>query len=155
MYGRISGALVLAALLAAGAIFVAGCGGGEDTAEATATLSKSEFAAQAHAICAKNRKDREAVLNRYYDKAGGGNEKASFEALLDKSILPSLQAELRGLENLNPPEADQQTVDKMVASLARNIEEIEDQRLAAIGNSQLFAAFEKEAKAYGFDCGLA
>ncbi len=153
LYGRISGALALAALVVVGAVVVGGCGGGgEDTAEATATLSKAEFTQQAHAVCTKDRKDREAVLTRFY-KQGKPNE-ARFKALLEDSLLPRLRAELKALEGLAAPEADQEAVDQMLQTFNRNLEEIEEGGIKVAGDYALFSNFEKEAKAYGFDCGV-
>ncbi len=154
LYGRISGALALVALVVIGTVVVAGCGGGEDTAEATATSSKAEFTKQAHAVCAENRKEREAVLARFYKKPSKGNEEAALEALLEESLLPLLQKELKALEDLAPPEADQATVDQMLQSLARNLEEIEERGAAVAGDYKFFSRFEKEAEDYGLDCAI-
>ena len=156
-----------------GLMLIAGCGGGGDSSTAAAggaadatnasdstTLTKAEFTKQADAICASAKEEREAALADYSRKvqeASGGTANPSVErkvatAMIDESLLPSIQDQLKQIEDLGVPSADQKEIAKMLNTLAVAVNDLEQRGAEALLTGQRLADFQTEAKAYGFDC---
>ncbi|HEX6153009.1 MAG TPA: hypothetical protein VFZ19_05740 [Solirubrobacterales bacterium] len=143
------------ALVAAAALLVSGCGGDE----ASADVTKAQFTKEAEAICAERSKKWNAAVATFAKQSEEvegvptfQEEKDLAEAFFAESVFPLLETELKALEELDRPAADEEKIEKMLQNRARLIEELEDRGTDALINSKAFDAFEKEAQAYGWDC---
>lgn len=158
--GRISGAMVLVALVAISGALVAGCGG---DSEASADVTRAEFVQEADAVCAERKKDWDAAAAAYTkENAAAVENGVSFpeqrkrtEAFFEESLLPLLQAELQELEDLEVPAADEKKVSKMLSSRSQDIEKLEEEGVEIVASGKVFKTFEKEAEALGIDCAMA
>jgi hypothetical protein len=93
-------------LAAVGALLVAaGCGGGD-------RLSQAEFQEQGNAICARYEKQIEAI--------GTPNSLEEIPGYVDKA-LPIVEREIEELEDLKPPEDDQEAFDEMLAEAKKTL----------------------------------
>jgi hypothetical protein len=153
-YRWIVGMLVLAVTIGS---LISGCGDGD---EASADVTKAQFTKEAEAVCAERKEGWAAAIDAY-NKELAADDKLEFkegrmraEALVKDSLLPILKTELEALEDLDVPEADEAKIDKMLQTRSRGVEELEDKGVEALLKNPYFEAFEKEAKAYGFNCSL-
>jgi hypothetical protein len=119
----VRGALSLAA--GAAALLVAGCGGEE-------RLSQAEFQEQGNAICAKYDKQIEEI--------GTPTSVEEVPAYVNK-VLPIVERQIEDMKELNPPEEDQETYDKMIAEAEKTVDAGRDLGEAAEANDD--AAIEK------------
>jgi hypothetical protein len=152
LYRWIGGIVVGIMVLTVGA----GCGSGGDSS----TVTKAEFTKQANAICAKRKKEWQTTLASYEkevkEKNVTGNVKAQTEIaedLLDESMLPALQGQLEGLEDLGAPEGKEKQVEKWLDDLSKGVEQVEKngvKSLVATG----FEDFAKSSKELGVTCPL-
>lgn len=126
-----------ALLLAAFALFVAGCGGGDegttgsvgnDTSLAKSqegAPSKAEFIKQAEAVCDKSNATRfnEAAKyrNRHKKELDALSPIASEEKIIRAIVLPSVQKEAEDLGALVPPKGDEKTIETIVAEVEKGV----------------------------------
>jgi transketolase len=139
------------------AAFVSGCGGGSDD---SSSLTKAEYTKQADEICAKRKKEWKSDLASYEKevvekKATSDPEvqKELAESLLQESMLPALQEQLKALEELSAPEEIEKQAEKMLKSLSSGVGGVEKEGVESLTSSG-FAKFEKESKALGVTCPL-
>lgn len=154
MYRWINGVIVAALVLGVVGI---GCGGGDDS---SSTLTKAEYTKQANQICAKRKKEWESDLASYEKevtakKATGDPEaqKEIAESVLQDSMLPALQEQLKALEALEAPEGVEKQVEAMLASLSSGVEGVEKEGVESLTGTG-FAKFGKESEALGVTCPL-
>jgi hypothetical protein len=116
-----------AAALVAGAMVLAAsaCGGEE-------RLSKEDFQKEGNAICAKYDKQIEEI--------GTPTSVEEVPAYV-KKVLPIVERQIEDMKELNPPEADQQAFDEMIAEAEKTVEAGGDLGEAADANDD--AAIEK------------
>jgi hypothetical protein len=151
----ITGVAVGAALL----VLVAGCGSGDDS---TTEVTKAEFTKQANAICAGARKEREAASSTYAKEVAAKSngeptvklQRDLAERMVDEKFLPSLENELRGLEELDAPAADEAEISKMLRTFSTEMGAVEKGGVRAILVGGGFSNFEKEAESYGLSCAV-
>jgi len=150
LYRWISGIVVGVVVLAVGA----GCGSGGDSS----TVTKAEFKKQAEAICAKRKKEWQSSLAAYEkevtDRKAAGNIKVQTEiaeGLLAKNMLPALQEQLEALEELGAPEGSEEKAEAWLASLTKNVKEIEENGVESLV-ATTFQDFEKQSKDLGVSC---
>jgi hypothetical protein len=120
--------VVLAALVALGAL-IAGCGGGDETTDETVTLTKTEFIEQGDAICKKGNRSSERQAEQFAEKNDFTLEKASNEQLEEAVaavLAPNLNQQADELDALGAPEGDEEQVEEIIVSLEGAAEEIED-----------------------------
>ena len=110
----------------------AGCGGGD-------RLSKAEFQQRANAICAKYQKRIDAL--------GQPQSIDEVSKWVDK-VIPLVEAEIDEMDDLKPPEEDQETFDQMIAKAEETRDAGEELGNAAEKNDQaaVQAALEKGQK---------
>jgi hypothetical protein len=97
-------------------LFLAACGG-----DSGPRLSKEQFASKADAICAKYNKQVASLANP---------QNLTELADVADNTIPVLQNAIGDLRDLNPPEAEQQTVDEWldaVEKLEDDLKEIRDE----------------------------
>ena len=139
------------------AVLVSGCGGGSGT---SSSLTKSEYTKQADEICAKRKNEWKSDIAGYekevVEKKASNDPEAQkelAEVALKESMLPSLQEQLKELEELDAPEEIEKQAEKMVASLSSGVEGVEKEGVESLVGSG-FSKFGKEAKALGVTCPL-
>jgi len=122
-----------------------GCGGSDDAEP----LSKAEFKKQATAICEKSRQER-------YDKVDAlpknvQSNKQELKKLIQSEFIPSFRAMYDELRELNPPEAEAEEFEKVLASLEAAIDKTESN----FGETEaLFGANQKVEKMGLAACGF-
>jgi hypothetical protein len=159
--------ILIALACASLALVVAGCGGGDDSSSTTTTsstsagttdttggtpLTKDEFIAQADAICAAGDKTIDAA-----GQALGQNpSEEQITQAISETVVPTISGEFDAIEELTPPEGDEDTIGELIASGRAAIEEIEanPDRAFAAGQDSPFAEVNQMAQDYGLkDCG--
>ena len=121
MRARLSAVLVVATLVTAAAC---SDGGGDDEG----ALSATAFARRANALCSEAASDRQTVLSGI-DPASTGPERAELLA----NIIDIDEDLLENVDDLVPPEADQDTVDQLLDRWRDRIE-LEEQLREATAN---------------------
>jgi len=84
------------AALLTGAVFVAGCGGGDDE------LTKAEFLKQGNAICAKGNKEIDQSAKQVFTTKQEPS-KEQLNKFAEDTLIPSVQGQIDDLRDLNPP----------------------------------------------------
>ena len=157
--------LALAALAAAGALFVAGCGGGDDSSSTTASsasgatgasgtaLTTEEFLKQGNAICAAGNKDTQQAAEQTF--TGQKPTQAQVEQFASV-LVPSVQSQIDAISALTPPAdlADQVStfLDDAQSALAKV--KADPSLLLANDSDGPFADVNAQAKQIGLDeCG--
>ncbi|HEU4739484.1 MAG TPA: hypothetical protein VFS54_10450 [Solirubrobacterales bacterium] len=145
-------AAVLTALLLVGAVLVAGCGGGEDTADAIVRLTKAEFIKQGDAICKEVFKRREQQANEFgeeNDVTFGSASEEQLEKLVTEVVVPSLEQQADELSALGTPKGDEKQIEEIIASLKGAAGEIRNNPKLIFKSNPLEEPDEL-ARAYGF-----
>jgi hypothetical protein len=123
------------------ALVVSACGG-EDH------LSKAEFLKQGNAICAKGNKELSAEGNKVF--GAGAPSKAEFEKFVNDTLVPNIQGQIDGLDDLSPPADDEDTVNAIVDSAQQALDKVKaDPTIVESQSNDTFAAANKLAKDYG------
>jgi hypothetical protein len=120
---RILTTALLATVVAAVALGAAACGSDDSTETESGALSKSEFAAQANDLCSKAASRREAVA---FDPNAPGAQQA--EQLAE--IIDIDEKLLADVDQLVPPEAEQDTVTQLLDQWRKRIDAEEQLRTA-------------------------
>jgi hypothetical protein len=128
----------MAAVVLAGMVFLAGCGGGDDTP----TLTKTEYTKSAKALCEKALKKRQSEVEALANKLGKLDNQAKGR-LTTEVILPSLHRQLEDLEAIGLPEGEEKKAEAFLQNLESEIEEIEGQPVKAIESGALEGTREK------------
>ncbi len=133
------GAIAVAMLLVVGSL-AAGCGSSSDS---TATLTKSQFLAQANAICSKGNRQLASA-----EKALGTQASSSqFKSYVADEWAPAVQDQIDGIEALDAPSADQDTVSNMLEIAQQDLNKVKSDPTSLTNES--FASFAKLAHPYG------
>jgi hypothetical protein len=164
MKNRVPTILTLACLTFA--LAIAGCGGDDETSTTSSSptaagatgatggtpLTKEEFIAQADAICAAGDKTIDAA-----GQALGQNpSEEQINQAITETVIPTVSGEFDAIEQLTPPEGDENTIAELVASGRAALDEIEanPDRAFAAGQDNPFAEVNQLAQDYGLkDCG--
>ena len=116
-------------------------------------LSKAEFVKQADAICVKNQAETEKLA-----KAVGDNPTiAQVKDVYADQLIPAFDDQVDELRALKPPEADRETITKMLDDLSAGIDEAGAsiaamkslKELDALEEPAGFKSANAAAKAYG------
>jgi len=146
-----------ALLVALGAIFVAGCGGDDDTSTTTGTsgasgasgtaLTQEEFVSQGNAICAAGNKELDQAGNDIFSQ-GQKPTDAQLQQFADVAV-PSIQGQIDAIRALTPP-AD---IADDVTTFLDDAESALDQVKAdpTLFEQEPFADVNKQATAIGLD----
>jgi len=158
--------LALLALLATGALLaLAGCGGSDDESAdgagatstddggaeviATSELSKTEWLAEADAICAAaNEQLGQVAQEKHGDQKPEG---AEFEAFVVEEFAPNFRSQAEQIRELGAPAGDEEQIDAILTKLERGADQIEDDPALADDASAdlLIAEAGTEMQAYG------
>jgi hypothetical protein len=99
----------------------AGCGGDDDHKP----LSKSEFIAQAGAICEHNKAKAGRVFERKFANVGNRQPTAAESQRLLATLLPIIRASGEQIAALEPPEGDEERIETYLAAYERAAVEME------------------------------
>jgi hypothetical protein len=143
MRSRLSGGLLLTAVLSVG-IVVAGCGGGDDA------LTKSEFLKQGNAICKKGNKEIDQSANKTFSK-NQRPTKAEITKFAEDTLIPSAEEQIAGLRDLNPPSADEDQVNAILDEADSALDETKADPAIVASNKDPFKKANQLAKSYGLN----
>jgi hypothetical protein len=136
-------------LVLAAALFMAGCGGGDDKAS---TLTKAEFLKQGDAICKKADKAQETEF-AVYAKAHSKNleTKTGREKLILVAGLRPVLAEAEELAALGVPSGDEKEVEAIVTGIKEAVKKAEKnpQSVEALSKNP-FEEVDELSREYGF-----
>ncbi|MBA2326694.1 MAG: hypothetical protein H0V95_08645 [Actinobacteria bacterium] len=119
----------LAVMLAALALTAAaGCSDGDGGGDEEGALSATEFAREANALCQEAAADRQTVQSGIDEDAPGPEQAELYAEILDID-----QNLLEDVDDLVPPEAEQDTVDQLLDAWRERID-LEEQAREAIAN---------------------
>ena len=142
-----------------------GCGGGSDGTNSSAT--KAEFVKQADLICADAKSERLAAAEEEFNpkQRQGGHVVGSAavkaleaelaelgEEVLQEKMIPSMKSQLKQLEGLDAPAADEAKIQKMLDNMNKAIGEVEKQGFKGLIGGNQFDPFDAEAQSYGLNC---
>jgi hypothetical protein len=135
-------AIALLALAAGLGLF--GCGGSDEE-----PLTKAEFRKQATAICEESRQERYEMADALSSK--GEPDKKQLKKLIQEEYIPSFRAMFNELRELNPPEAEAEQFETVLA----NLEAATDDAEANFGQTKSLFAASQEAEKMGLGaCGF-
>jgi hypothetical protein len=100
------GGPVLVALLAA--LLLSGCGDDGDR------LSKTGFLAQGKAICERTQERIDSGAEQAFTEEGNIPSAEQVQNFVDDTVVPAIQEEVDGLEDLKPPEDDESIVEEII-----------------------------------------
>jgi DNA-directed RNA polymerase subunit F len=135
-----------------------GCGGeGETTAAPVEppALTREEFLAEADRICFATESQIEAAVDDYA-VSGEEPDPAQVRRVVGQIVVPSLRSEARAIRLLDPPPADEDEVEAILAATSRGADELAADPLSAIdGPPAALLEAERLARRYGSqECGL-
>jgi hypothetical protein len=133
---------LLSALALAAGLVTAGCSS-EDR------LSHDEFVEQADKICADGNGD----LSTAAVELGADPSDEDVSSFVTDTLVPNIQDQHDALEDLAPPEDDQDAFDDMLSSLQDSLDGLEDDPMTLIGDD-VFADANAAAQDLGLEeCG--
>lgn len=137
--GRRSAAVVAALALLAFTTGVSGCGGSDEPD----ALKRSEFVAQANAICVNAQDERKQGTEDLADDDGADQVSVVTEALIEP--VAEMTEEL---SELGPPKGEAQQVGEMIGAFEAGVAELEADPVSA-GSASAFTKASKLAAEYG------
>jgi len=146
--------LALLVAVAAVALVVAGCGSSDDSTTDSTSLTKAEFLKQGNAICAAGNKEINTGFEEFFEEGEFSNKKqptqAQFQEAAEEVVLPSVQKQIDELNELSPPEGEEEQFETLFENAEAQLEKgEEDPSLLTDENNDLFASVNKEASALG------
>lgn len=137
------------------ALVLAGCGGDDDSNEAS--ISKAQFIKKADQVCKEANKRMEAAFvaflegNRDITRPDG----PAVEGLVGKILVPSIKREISELEALGTPDGDEDEIDEILTALEEGVETAEDNPKVVTGSADtVFGIASRLAEEYGLKiCG--
>ncbi len=153
MRGKWVGAILV--LLSAIVFAAAGCGGGDESSEAS--ITKKDFIAQADAICRKAEQNRREAVAAYAQEQGKELQqfsKPELETMIVNVALPPMSAMADELDGLPKPEASEASIEAIVHDFEEAVQKAEEQPLSVLSLSTgPFAKPLKSSKSLGLtDC---
>jgi hypothetical protein len=140
--GRVRGMLI-AGMLTIG-VSAAGCGSSSSTASTTTPpITKAVFVAKANAICGK----ADPVLSAAGAKLATQPPRAKVVALVRKTYVPSIQAQIAGIRALGVPAGAQGQVTRMLTLAQADLSKLESNPVLIA--TDVFGDFAKVAHPYG------
>jgi len=112
--------------VAALAMLVVGCGGGDDSSSEEA-LTKAQYAKEASAICAQGGQETAKALSLYLKENGltQPNEAQAGKAI-EVVVLPAFRSQVEELSELQAPEGDEAQIELMLQSLETGLDDGEN-----------------------------
>lgn len=142
--GKVNFIGLVALLMAAGAL--ASCGGSESE-----PVTKKELLRQGNAICGKFQQGREEVVAEYGSRFQGKEPTKADKVEVLTELVERYEEATANLAELDPPEADQAKVERMIAEMEAAADKAHQNPLGELSDSNFFTKSSEEAKAYGLD----
>ncbi len=144
--------------LLAAALIWAGCGGGGDSTEVTASsISKADFVKEADAACKKGEEAVQADFKTFLkeNKNIQNPTETDYAGLVETVLVSNIEQEVEDIRALGAPSGDVDEVEAMLVAREEGIEEAEAQPKKAVqGNPAGFTKAGKLAQEYGLKvCG--
>jgi len=141
--GRLGG-IVIAGMLIAG-LGAAGCGGSSASTTSTRTtaITKAEFVAKANAICGR----ADPVLSEAAVKLASLRTEAQIAAVVKKTYVPSIEAQITGIRALGVPPGERAVVTSMLKLVQADLNKLKSK--PALVATDVFADFARVAHPYG------
>jgi hypothetical protein len=137
------------------ALTATGCGG-DDDASAKAP-SKAEFIKQVDGICEAGNRRMEATFSKLLE---GEKElplpsDPRVEKLVGQVMIPNLEREIEEMNELEPPDGDEEKVEAFINALEEGLETAEENpKLVTTKTEVVYGISSRLAKEYGFEiCG--
>lgn len=146
MINRICGAIAIALLVAV----AAGCGSSNSSSDNAPT--KAEFLQKGNAICKSGGKEIDAKGKALF---GGGKKPspAQLQQFAKEDLIPGIQKQVDGIDNLTPPKGDEAKVNAIVASANADLKQGKANPKLLLSDKS-FQRTDKLANAYGLKaCG--
>lgn len=142
--------LTLLAVAASCLVFLAGCGGGGDTASAGA--SKAAYLKKVNSICRQGGVEFEKKAAAVFREAGSKPELEMRRDLVKTAIAPMFIGEIRAIAELEPPAGGAPQIDAIVAAMRRLVADLERDPLSR--GQYPYRGVEDLAAGYGLpECG--
>jgi hypothetical protein len=153
--------VLLAAVLALAAI--AGCGSSDsDTGTASEStsasedsdapaLSKAEFAEQGNKVCTDSQEEVESRIADFFADVDGEPTEEDQERVVAEVVAPAFQEIVDGLGELGAPAGEEDALAELLEELEAGLSSIEDDPVAAVEDSDLFAEANDKAEALGLN----
>ncbi|MCB0870859.1 MAG: hypothetical protein KDB52_08515 [Solirubrobacterales bacterium] len=140
-------------LLIAASLGLAACGSDDDSSDDSSdSITKAEFVAQANAICAESNKTIAAAEKEAF--SGGQPSQADVDSFINDTLLPEVESQIKGIEELPVPEGEEEQVSAILEAANQGLEEGKSDPASLQGNGDPFAEANKLANAYGMtECG--
>jgi hypothetical protein len=134
------------------AVFIAGCGGGDD--DATASISKAQFIKKADAACSQSAEQVQvelAALLKENDFSLNETHSAAESSGLVAVLASSLETQVEEIRALGVPDGDEDEVEAILTAFEEGVEKAEeDPKAAANGEVDLLGSAGELAREYGF-----
>ena len=140
MRSRLIGGLAVVVL--ATALVAAGCGGGDDE------LTKSEFIAQADAICKKGNKEIDAAAGKIFNSKQQPTQ-AEVNKFATETLIPNIQSQVDAVRDLNEPSDDSDQVHAFLDSAQAELDKGKKDP-SYITSDKSFSKTNKLGQQYGF-----
>lgn len=136
---------LLSVVMAVAALFVAGCGGGDETT----ALTKAEFVKQANAICKEAEQERLNLFKQVVATVDPDGTKKERDEAIQKVIVEPYEGAAKEIESLGAPSGDEAKVSTIVKAMETSLRKVEkNPRLIGTTTIQ-FAASNKLVNEYG------
>jgi hypothetical protein len=139
--------LALAGFIAALAVVLGGCGGGDSTT----TVTKAQFVKKVDALCLEREKERADEVNALVSKLKP-NEKLSNARqtkMVETIIFPSYAKMIENVKSLEPPEGDEAEINKIIKAMEKAQKKVEADPRQAVFSVVMFEEANQLATKYG------
>jgi hypothetical protein len=129
-------------------LLISGCGGGDDP------MTKAEFVKAANKICKQQEEERIEGLMEASRKLGVANGEIPSRKVQEKVTLgaiPAVSKEARRIEELNPPEGDEEQIEAIVEAIDKLAEGVERSPGTTLASGFLFRKVNKLVSGYGLE----
>jgi len=138
---------LIAGVLIATAVAIAGCGGGGSDE----TLTKAEFTKQANAICKKSADRRNKVISDFVQQADPKDDPEKQQEELVQAALPTYETAAQQIDELAAPEGDDKKVQEIVEAMEGAVKRAEADPQTALVTNAAFKKPDQLAESYGLD----
>ena len=118
-------------------------------------LSKSQFAAAANTLCAKQQREAKAKVNEVFKSTqdegsqGAGAQKVAVRRVVEEAIAPAMEAEAEGLRALDAPQGDEQKIASIASAIEASVAEARRDPESFLLDPKAFESAERLARRYG------
>jgi hypothetical protein len=115
-------ALWLLVLALATGLVAAGCGDDDDDGDGGDAPTKEEFIAEADQICSDGDAEIEAAAEETFGESDQPPTAAEQEQFAADEVIPNIQEQVDGIDELTPPEGDEDQIQAIVDSAQEDLD---------------------------------